>query len=679
MNNVLEIGKTYRIQYDVVEHSGLQHQNGDNRSIAVVNMFPGSGWISGAHGGVASQTDGGHVNAEWVANTTDFELIQYQVNTPQYYYTPPSGTQDTVQNYVNAQRVADGGVADYPGSSWLYGAIVRIKNLIVEEVKEDLKVIGSYDDRQEEYNISVHGEQPNTVSFREDVKGWVSFKSFLPESGISCANDYYTLKEGKLWQHHNLGVNRNTFYNEFINSSFVAVLNDIPSSIKSYHTLEYEGSQSRVEGVKTVEVTGVQHAAGAGFDGKYAFFEVLEMSNMVNEGEPGWSSISFPIKQYRDNVLIREGLFIAWPNAGNSLTSPSGGPTKGHGRYNAGTQPGDFQVGDILSTQSQEDSVNHFNSIAASGWYVSSVETNKEKGSLPEFIEKEGKWFNYIKGVESNIDETTDFGSFDIQGLGITNDINNNDITISGDLNVSIQVGDTVYYEKPSQALESNMLNVNLFTSATTDLLGVSGENDGYLIVNDTTVTWKPTANTPSGVNYFNNITTENIITGNTYLGTLEVSNYVGTGTLGFSSSGGLGNDLRVDQNDVDASGYAKMTKYFVATASSKPDFFARDTNSGTMKGSIQKVVPGTALGFVQIESNQLQKAGVVTAVNSNVVTVDSSGVLPLIGDYCLFVKNQIVNMNGLSGYYADVMFENNSKEKAELFAISSEITESSK
>ena len=39
----------------------------------------------------------------------------------------------------------------------------------------------------------------------------------------------------------------------------------------------------------------------------------------------------------------------------------------------------------------------------------------------------------------------------------------------------------------------------------------------------------------------------------------------------------------------------------------------------------------------------------------------------------------KIINMNGLSGYYADVMFENDSKKKAELFSISSEISESSK
>jgi hypothetical protein len=46
---------------------------------------------------------------------------------------------------------------------------------------------------------------------------------------------------------------------------------------------------------------------------------------------------------------------------------------------------------------------------------------------------------------------------------------------------------------------------------------------------------------------------------------------------------------------------------------------------------------------------------------------------------YCVFIKDQIVNMSGLSGYYANAKFENNSKDKAELFVISSEISESSK
>ena len=86
------------------------------------------------------------------------------------------------------------------------------------------------------------------------------------------------------------------------------------------------------------------------------------------------------------------------------------------------------------------------------GWYVSSMTTNKEKGSLLEFIEKEGKWFNYIKGLESAIDENTDFGSFDIQGIGALKQtiISNNSLNMEfdGPINASLQIGDTIYYQQ---------------------------------------------------------------------------------------------------------------------------------------------------------------------------------------------------------------------------------------
>ena len=40
----------------------------------------------------------------------------------------------------------------------------------------------------------------------------------------------------------------------------------------------------------------------------------------------------------------------------------------------------------------------YYNLENKQGWYVSSIETNKEIGAVDEFIEKEGKWFNHIKG-----------------------------------------------------------------------------------------------------------------------------------------------------------------------------------------------------------------------------------------------------------------------------------------
>tara|TARA_R110000803_G_C11986315_1_gene321333 strand:- start:35 stop:397 length:363 start_codon:yes stop_codon:yes gene_type:complete len=46
---------------------------------------------------------------------------------------------------------------------------------------------------------------------------------------------------------------------------------------------------------------------------------------------------------------------------------------------------------------------------------------------------------------------------------------------------------------------------------------------------------------------------------------------------------------------------------------------------------------------------------------------------------FVMFSKNNNVNASSLVGYYAKARFENNSKEKAELFAVGSEINESSK
>ena len=218
-------------------------------------------------------------------------------------------------------------------------------------------ILGSYDDRQQEYNVTfdpshnhagyipqVGGwkssipfeqnlfkmEQPITVSFKESARGWVSFKSFVPEHAISANSDYFTFKNGRAWK-HNMPVidpvsrdviNYNTFYGEdnFFNSTFNVLLNEAPGIVKSFKTLNYEGSQSK-------------------------------------------------------------------------------------------------------SIKNIQDSEYH-NLIAKKGWFVDNMFTDKEEGSLKEFIEKEGKWFNYITGKAIN---TSDYGrlidgfdasAFAIQGLG---------------------------------------------------------------------------------------------------------------------------------------------------------------------------------------------------------------------------------------------------------------------
>ena len=74
--------------------------------------------------------------------------------------------------------------------------------------------------------------------------------------------------------------------------------------------------------------------------------------------------------------------------------------------------------------------------------------------------------------------------------------------------------------------------------------------------------------------------------------------------------------------------------------------------------------------------------AAKVTDVGSHYITINKDNATsPIIssGQYILFAKDIQVNESSLKGYYADVTFENSSNTKTELFAISSEVTSSSK
>jgi len=91
-------------------------------------------------------------------------------------------------------------------------------------------------------------EENKLVSFSEKVKGWVSFKSFANmQMGISLANDYYTFDRGNLYLHYSENQDRNTFYSVFTPSTLDVVLNEQPGLVKVFNTLNYEGSQSKID------------------------------------------------------------------------------------------------------------------------------------------------------------------------------------------------------------------------------------------------------------------------------------------------------------------------------------------------------------------------------------------------------------------------------------------------
>ena len=189
----------------------------------------------------------------------------------------------------------------------------------IDKLKSSTTILGTYDNNKKEYNVTLKGSSNYTVSYKENVKGWTSLKSFIPEQGISVANNYYTIapESGnlKVWWHH-----KNTTYNNFYGSQYYSdvtfVFNQEPSVIKTFKTLNYEGTQAKVDA-----------------------------NTNTSEGE-------------------------------------------------------------------------YYNLTAKTGWYAEDVTTDKQSGSLNEFVEKEGKWFNLIKGDTTTL-SNLDTGEFNVQGLGI--------------------------------------------------------------------------------------------------------------------------------------------------------------------------------------------------------------------------------------------------------------------
>ena len=110
-------------------------------------------------------------------------------------------------------------------------------------------ILGSYDDNKDLYNVTPKSQYirdfAETISFKEEVQGWPSRKSFhANEGGLSLNNIYYTFYQGDLWSHDN--NTRNNFYGNQYESTVKLIFNDAPDAVKGFNTLNYEGTQTKV-------------------------------------------------------------------------------------------------------------------------------------------------------------------------------------------------------------------------------------------------------------------------------------------------------------------------------------------------------------------------------------------------------------------------------------------------
>lgn len=85
-----------------------------------------------------------------------------------------------------------------------------------------------------------------TLTFDEKINGWTSFHSYEPEMMVNLNNDFFSFKDGQIYLHEKDNNIRNQYYgNDSAPTEIELVLNDGPSDVKIFKTIEIEGSTGK--------------------------------------------------------------------------------------------------------------------------------------------------------------------------------------------------------------------------------------------------------------------------------------------------------------------------------------------------------------------------------------------------------------------------------------------------
>ena len=124
-----------------------------------------------------------------------------------------------------------------------YGMVdfFRDKLSIVNSTGE---IVGAYDIHNKNYVISLQDSDGdyNTLSFDEATNGWVSFFDYKPSNGFSSQGGFFTTNGTSIWKHYSTSVYRANFYGVNNDATIKFVLNPDPTRVKTFKTINYEGT-----------------------------------------------------------------------------------------------------------------------------------------------------------------------------------------------------------------------------------------------------------------------------------------------------------------------------------------------------------------------------------------------------------------------------------------------------
>lgn len=98
-------------------------------------------------------------------------------------------------------------------------------------------------------------QEEYTLKYKNSIKGWTSFYSFTPEWMVNLNNDFFTFKNGQIYEHSYNEDDRNVFYDEEHDSVIEFQSNAGPSEVKMFRALKIEGDS----GEWNVEVDSEQN------------------------------------------------------------------------------------------------------------------------------------------------------------------------------------------------------------------------------------------------------------------------------------------------------------------------------------------------------------------------------------------------------------------------------------
>ena len=201
-------------------------------------------------------------NADGNSNVTSNQMVLGQavpIDGDVGISTNPESFSSTPRGIYFADQMR-GQVGYLQGGSIKIISDVGMKDYFNDNMEGLSDIKGTYDDKKNEYNITLGKKNSRqqmrstktTLSWNELTNGWVSFKSFGPETGTSLNNEYYTWDKGLLWKHHietakdGSVVPANNFYGTQYYSDVTLIFNDQPGSVKSFNTINYEGTQAAI-------------------------------------------------------------------------------------------------------------------------------------------------------------------------------------------------------------------------------------------------------------------------------------------------------------------------------------------------------------------------------------------------------------------------------------------------